>query len=186
MTYMMLCNAPALDLWPINNALLVAHLGPMLRAMSIRMQHIPHHMRIYADVPTTFHNKATDPALPDTVNGKHHLWEVWHTELQHRQAIMHNKPLQWKALMQSYVTTKLTPDTVHSPTPGQLHVESIQLACTCALCCCYALCMKREELSIFLCLWLSGAEFVVHVSAEVWLALGVFEGEERTGIVRFL
>ena len=39
---------------------------------------------------------------------------------------------------------------------------------------------------IFLCLWLSGAEFVVHVSAEVWLALGVFEGEERTGIVRFL
>ena len=39
---------------------------------------------------------------------------------------------------------------------------------------------------IFLCLWLSGAEFVVHVSAEVWLALGVFEGGERTGIVRFL
>ena len=39
---------------------------------------------------------------------------------------------------------------------------------------------------IFLCLWLSGAEFVVHVSAEVWLALGVFEGEERTEIVRFL
>ena len=34
-------------------------------------------------------------------------------------------------------------------TRGQLHVESIQLACTCALCCCYALCMKREELSIF-------------------------------------
>ena len=39
---------------------------------------------------------------------------------------------------------------------------------------------------IFLCLWLSGAQFVVHVSVEVWLALGVFEGEERTGIVRFL
>ena len=39
---------------------------------------------------------------------------------------------------------------------------------------------------IFPCLWLSGAEFVVHVSVEVWLALGVFEGEERTGIVRFL
>ena len=38
--------------------------------------------------------------------------------------------------------------------------------------------------NIFLCLWLSGAEFVVHVSAEVWLALGVFEDEERTGIVR--
>ena len=52
------------------------------------------------------------------------------------------------------VTTKPTPDTVHSPTPGQLHVESIQLACTCALCCCYALCMKREELSIFYSLWL--------------------------------
>ena len=32
---------------------------------------------------------------------------------------------------------------------------------------------------------LSGAEFVVHVSVEVWLALGVFEGEERNGIVRF-
>ena len=42
---------------------------------------------------------------------------------------------------------------VHSPTPGQLHVESIQLACTCALCCCYALCMKREELCIFYSLW---------------------------------
>ena len=53
-----------------------------------------------------------------------------------------------------FVTTKPTPDTVHSPTPGQLHVESIQLACTCALCCCYALCMKREELSIFYSLWL--------------------------------
>ena len=52
------------------------------------------------------------------------------------------------------VTTKPTPDTVHSPTLGQLHVESIQLACTCALCCCYALCMKREELSIFQSLWL--------------------------------
>ena len=52
------------------------------------------------------------------------------------------------------VTTKPTPDTVHSPTPGQLHVESIQLACTCAVCCCYALCMKREELSIFYSLWL--------------------------------
>ena len=53
-----------------------------------------------------------------------------------------------------YVTTKPTPDTVHSPTPGQLHVESIQLACTCALCCCYALCMKREELLIFYSFWL--------------------------------
>ena len=52
------------------------------------------------------------------------------------------------------VSTKPTLDTVHSPTPGQLHVESIQLACTCALCCCYALCMKREELSIFYSLWL--------------------------------
>ena len=54
----------------------------------------------------------------------------------------------------NYVTTKPTPDTVHSPTPGQLHVESIQLACTCALCCCYALCMKREELLIFYSFWL--------------------------------
>ena len=52
------------------------------------------------------------------------------------------------------VTTKPTPDTVHSPTPGQLHVESIQLACTCALCCCYALCMKHEELLIFYGFWL--------------------------------
>ena len=52
------------------------------------------------------------------------------------------------------VTTKPTADTVHSPTPRQLHVESIQLACTCALYCCYALCMKREELSIFYSLWL--------------------------------
>ena len=42
-----------------------------------------------------------------------------------------------------------------------------------------------DGIAIFLCLWLSGAEFVVHVSAEVWLALGVFEGEQRTGIVRF-
>ena len=54
----------------------------------------------------------------------------------------------------SSLTTKPTPDTVHSPTPGQLHVESIQLACTCALCCCYALCMKREELLIFHSFWL--------------------------------
>ena len=53
-----------------------------------------------------------------------------------------------------YATTKPTPDTLHSPTPGQLHVPSVQLACTCALCCCYALCMKREELSIFYSLWL--------------------------------
>ena len=52
------------------------------------------------------------------------------------------------------VTTKPTRDTVHSPTLGQLHVESIQLACTCALCCCYALCMKREELLIFYSFWL--------------------------------
>ena len=57
----------------------------------------------------------------------------------------------WRA---KYVTTKPTPGTVHSPTPGQLHVESIQLACTCALCCCYALCMKREELLIFYSFWL--------------------------------
>ena len=42
------------------------------------------------------------------------------------------------------------------------------------------------SLGIFLCPWLSGAEFVVHVSVEVWLALRVFEGEERTRIVRFL
>ena len=52
------------------------------------------------------------------------------------------------------VTTKPTPNTVHSATPGQLHVEGIQLACTCALCCCYALCMKREELLIFYSFWL--------------------------------
>ena len=56
--------------------------------------------------------------------------------------------------LRAYVTTKPTPNSVHSPTPGQLHVESIQLACICALCCCYALCMKREELSIFYSLWL--------------------------------
>ena len=104
-TYMMLCNSPALDLWPINNALLVAHLGPMLRAMSIPMQHIPHHMRICTGMPPTFRNKATDPALPATVNVKHHFWEVWNAELQHRQEIMQNKPLQWKALMQSYQRT---------------------------------------------------------------------------------
>ena len=38
-----------------------------------------------------------------------------------------------------------------------------------------------------LCLWLRlwGAQFVVHVSVEVRLALGFFEGEERNGIVRF-
>ena len=52
------------------------------------------------------------------------------------------------------VTTKPTPDTVHSPTPGQLRVESIQLAFTFALCCCYALCMKSEELLIFYSFWL--------------------------------
>ena len=52
------------------------------------------------------------------------------------------------------VTTKPTQDTVHLPTPGQLHVESIQLAFTFALCCCYALCMKREELLIFYSFWL--------------------------------
>ena len=56
--------------------------------------------------------------------------------------------------VQGSVTTKPTPDTVHSPTPGQLHVESIQLACTCALCCCYALCMKGDELLIFYSFWL--------------------------------
>ena len=61
---------------------------------------------------------------------------------------------QTRGLLTIYVTTKPTPDTVHSPTPGQLHVESIQLACTCALCCCYALCMKREELLIFYSFWL--------------------------------
>ena len=54
----------------------------------------------------------------------------------------------------SYVTTNPTPDTVHFPTPGQLHVESIQLAFTFALCYCYALCMKREELLIFYSFWL--------------------------------
>ena len=68
-----------------------------------------------------------------------------------------NKYPQYKAVYSKYtavyVTTKRAPDTVHSPTPGQLHVESIQLACTCALCCCYALCMKREELCIFYSLW---------------------------------
>ena len=53
-----------------------------------------------------------------------------------------------------FVTTKPTPDTVHSPTPGQLHVESIQLAFTFALCCCYAFCMKCEELLIFYSFWL--------------------------------
>ena len=68
------------------------------------------------------------------------------------RAVMANCGKQEKS--REDVTTKPTPDTVHSPTPGQLHVESIQLACTCALCCCYALCMKREELSIFYSLWL--------------------------------
>ena len=56
--------------------------------------------------------------------------------------------------LRRFVTTKPSPDTVHSPNLGQLHVESNQLACTCALCCCYALCMKREELSLFHSLWL--------------------------------
>ena len=44
----------------------------------------------------------------------------------------------------------------------------------------------QGQWAIFLCLWLWGAQFVVHVSVEVQLALGVFEGEERNGIVRFL
>ena len=39
---------------------------------------------------------------------------------------------------------------------------------------------------IFLRLWLSGAPFVVCVSVEVRLALGVFEGEKRSGMVHFL
>ena len=74
---------------------------------------------------------------------------IWATESEVRHPL-------WDQLHESvhYVTTKPTPDTVHSPTPGQLHVESIQLACTCALCCCYALCMKREELLIFYSFWL--------------------------------
>ena len=38
---------------------------------------------------------------------------------------------------------------------------------------------------VFLCLWLGGAQFFVHVSVEVRLGLGVFEGEERNRIVRF-
>ena len=48
----------------------------------------------------------------------------------------HSSAHQWFAFKyanRECVTTKPTPDTVHSPTPGQLHVESIQLACTCAL-----------------------------------------------------
>ena len=51
--------------------------------------------------------------------------------------------------------------------------------------CTHRVFLRAPPQGIFLCLWLSGAEFVVHVSAEVWLALGVFQGEERTGIVRF-
>ena len=38
---------------------------------------------------------------------------------------------------------------------------------------------------IFFWLWLWVAEFVVHVCVEVMLSLGVFEGEERSGILRF-
>ena len=41
-------------------------------------------------------------------------------------------------------------------------------------------------LTIFLCQWLRGAQLVVHVSVDVRSALGVFEGEECNGIVRFL
>ena len=70
-----------------------------------------------------------------------------------RMSLMATFAFHMFAVMGS-VTTKPTPDTVHSPTPGQLHVESIQLACTCALCRCYALCMKREELLIFYSFWL--------------------------------
>ena len=70
------------------------------------------------------------------------------------------------------VTTKPTPDTVHWPTPGQLHVESIQLAFTFALCCCYALCMKREELLIFYSFWLCCFVVMMQLYAIIFLYLG--------------
>ena len=44
----------------------------------------------------------------------------------------------------------------------------------------------QTTMCTFLCVWLWGAQFVLHVSVEVRLALGVFEGEERNVIVRFL
>ena len=106
------------------------------------------------------------------------FWTEWDNMAEKRRHLLSKKRMtrtDWHSLDQNYrttnamlidcpvprlsraarlVTTKPTPDTVHLPTPGQLHVESIQLACTRALCCCYAFCMKREELSIFYSLWL--------------------------------
>ena len=104
-TYTIACNQAAANLWPINNALLVAHLGPILRAMRIHIQHIPHSMRIQlepGDVPTQYSGRATDPPLPGDANGKKTFWAVWNAELKLREGIMQQKPLNWRQLLQSY------------------------------------------------------------------------------------
>ena len=120
------------------------------------------------DPPPMWHQSQNQSQVLDLVEGSPSpgLWVPWHLSITTslpcrsclrflpdsyclRMCLLHFPKDPCKIL-----TTKPTPDTVHSPTPGQLHVESIQLACTCALCCCYALCMKREELSIFYSLWL--------------------------------
>ena len=45
--------------------------------------------------------------------------------------------------------------------------------------------VEVQSLSIFLCLWVQGAQLVVYVSVEVRLVPGVFEAQDRNGIVRF-
>ena len=97
-TYMIVCNSAAIELWPINNALLVAHVGPILRKMRIPIRHIPPHMRTHVEpcgMPGQFKGRATDPPLPADARGRRAFWDVRNTELKLRERIMTHRPLNW-------------------------------------------------------------------------------------------
>ena len=102
-------NAQACDHWPISNALLVAHLGPILRAMHMPIHHLPTHMRVH--IPTLpqqtpcFTGCATDRPLHPHESGRDVFWRVWHAEQRTRDTLLQRTPIPWSELLQSYRRT---------------------------------------------------------------------------------
>ena len=88
--YCIVSNSAAMEQWPIQNALIVAHVGPLFTAMKMKLHNVPSELRAH-------HTHAHD--------GKQQFSHTWRTESDLRADIMSRKPLDWKALLASYKST---------------------------------------------------------------------------------